>query len=191
MSRDDYASMKARQDVVTAFINKLEKAEMNDINLIPALLDYVNTGDRSLFNEYNKFRNLFYAKKKAKDMEEQLAKAKANAESLEAELEETERQIEEYRNNIRDVFLKYREWVKEMRNVEIIDAPQAEYPNMKALRDFAQTCIDSSPNGYNRKLWIKEGNKMRTVTAILFDGKKAVIEISDPTTITIPVRCYT
>ena len=132
MYRDEFARMKARQDIVTAFINKLEKAEW----------------------------------------------------------EKTQRLAEDYRSKINDAIFKYQKWVKEMRETVIKENPQAEYPNMKALRDFAQICIDESPNGYQRKLWMNEGDKMRTVTAILFDGKKAIIEANYPTTITIPVRSY-
>lgn len=190
MDRDEFARMKARQDIVTAFINKLEKAEMSDINLIPALMDYVNTGDRSLFDEYNNFRNVTDTEKKAKRMEERLTEAQADLESRKAEWEKTQRLAEDYRSKINDAIFKYQQWVREMRETTIKDIPQAEYPSMKALRDFAQICIDESPNGYQRKLWMKEGDKMRTVTAILFDGKKAIIEANDPTTITIPVRSY-
>ena len=190
MDRDEFARMKARQDIVTAFINKLERADMNDINLIPALMDYVNTGDRTLFDEYNNFRKVTDTEKKAKRMADRLAEAQENLKSRTEEWEKTQRLADEYRSKINDAIFKYQHWVKETRDATIKENPQAEYPSMKALRDFAQICIDESPNGYQRKLWLKDGDKMRTVTAILFDGKKAVMEVGEPTTILTPVPKY-
>lgn len=190
MNRDEFARMKARQDIVTAFINKLEKADMKDIDIIPALMEYVNTGDYAMFDEYNNFHKMTDTEKKAKKMEERMTEAQADLESRKAEWEKTQRLAEDYRSKINDAIFKYQQWVKEMRETVIKENPQAEYPNMESLRDFAQICIDESPNGYQRKLWMKEGDKMRTVTAILFDGKKVIIEANDPTTITIPVRSY-
>lgn len=190
MDRDDFARMKARQDIVTAFINKLEKADMSDINLIPALMDYVNTGDRTLFDEYNNFRKVTDTEKKAKEMEERLTEAQANLKSREAEWEKTQRLSNEYRSKINDAIFKYQQWLQEMRETTVKENPQAEFPNMKALRDFAQICIDESTNGYQRKLWLKDGDKLKTVTAILFDGKKAVMEVGEPTTILTPVPKY-
>ena len=190
MDRDEFARMKARQDIVTAFINKLEKADMNDINLIPALMDYVNTGDRSLFDEYNDFRNMADTEKKAKRMADRLAEAQKDLKSRTEEWDKTQRLADEYRSKINDAIFKYQQWVRDMRDATAKEHPQAAFPNMKALRDFAQICIDESPNGYQRKLWLKDGDKMRTVTAILFDGKKAVMEVGEPTTILTPVPKY-
>ena len=190
MDRDEFARMKARQDIVTAFINKLEKAEMKDIDLIPALMEYVNTGDYAMFDEFNNFHKMTDTEKKAKEMEERLTKAQADLESLKARLKEAEDKAEEYRGKISDAIFKYHQWVRDLRATTTKENPQAEFPNMKALRDFAQLCMDESPNGYQRKLWLKDGEKMKTVTAILFDGKKAVMEVGEPTTIIAPVPNY-
>lgn len=190
MNRDDFARMKARQDIVTAFINKLEKAYMKDIDLIPALMEYVNTGDYAMFDEFNNFHKMTDTEKKAKETEERLTKAQADLESLKARLKEAEDKAEEYRGKINDAIFKYHQWVRDLRATTTKENPQAEFPNMKALRDFAQLCMDESPNGYQRKLWLKDGEKMKTVTAILFDGKKAVMEVGEPTTIIAPVPNY-
>jgi hypothetical protein len=130
------------------------------------------------------------SKKKAKEMEKRLTEAQADLKSREAEWEKTQRLSNEYRSKINDAIFKYQHWVKETRDATIKENPQAEYPSMKALRDFAQICIDESPNGYQRKLWLKDGDKLKTVTAILFDGKKAVMEVGEPTTILTPVPKY-
>lgn len=67
--RKDFAQKNVRKEVVTSFINKLEKADIADIGLIPALIDYIDTGDSSMFEEYNKFREMSDAEEKAKEME--------------------------------------------------------------------------------------------------------------------------
>lgn len=188
MDKDAFARMKARQEIVTAFINKLEKAEMSDINLIPALMDYVNTGDRSLFDEYNNFRKMSDAERSAKDMELRTADAQERLKKWKAEYERVDKQSDECRKQASKIFIEYQEWIQEQRQSIIKDYPQAAYPNMKALRDFAQKCIDEKPNGYQRKLFLKDGNKYRSVTAIMTDGTKAILEISDPVTILVPSR---
>ena len=186
MDRDAFARMKARQDIVTAFINKLDKADMDDIDLIPALMDYVNTGDRTMFDKYNNFRKVTDAENRAKDMELRIADAKERYEKLKAEYARVDKQAEEYRSQVNKIISEYQDWVHNLRKTVADEHPQKAYPNMKALQEFAQKCIDESPNGYQRKLWLKDGNKMKTVTAILFDGNKAILETEVPTTLLVP-----
>ena len=46
MNKDDYAMLKARQEIVKAFMDKLDKTSMGEASIIPALMDYVQTGNR-------------------------------------------------------------------------------------------------------------------------------------------------
>ena len=188
MNKDDYAKMKVRHEIVMAFMNK--KGETLDIDLIPALVDYAETGDRKMFDDYNNFRKMTDIEKRAKEMEERVKEAQSDLESRKAELERTEKTSDNYRSMINDAIEKYRQWVRELKDTITKETPQVEYPTMKTLRDFAQICIDESLYGYQRKLWLKDGNNMKTVTAILFDGKKAVMEVGEPTTIIAPVPRY-
>lgn len=49
MNKDDYAKMKMRQDIAKAFIDKLDTVNVEDIGLIPAIEDYIMTGDKDFF----------------------------------------------------------------------------------------------------------------------------------------------
>jgi hypothetical protein len=82
--------------------------------------------------------------------------------------------------------------VEGLRNTVLKEYPQADHPTIDDLYDFIQMCIKEKPNSQQRKLWLKEDDKLRSVTAILFDGNKAVIEAGDPTTIllTSPTDSY-
>ncbi len=188
MNKDDYAKMKVRHEIVMAFMNK--KGETLDIDLIPALVDYAETGDRKMFDDYNNFRKMTDIEKRAKEMKERVEDARADLERCKDQLKKTEETSEENRSQINDAIEKYRQWVRELKDTITKETPQDEYPTMKTLRDFAQICIDESPNGKQRKLWLKDGDNMKTVTAILFDGKKAVMEVGEPTTIIAPVPRY-
>ena len=55
MNRDDYAMMKSREEIAKAFIDKMANVSVNDIGLIPALMDYIQTGNKKMFDEYNDF----------------------------------------------------------------------------------------------------------------------------------------
>ena len=179
--------MKARQEIVTAFINKLEKADIADVDLIPALMDYVSTGDRTMFDEYNQFRKMADTERRAKEMELRAQDAKKRLADMEEQYRKTDKQADDLRSQIMQIIGKYQSWLHELRHTAEAENPQRSYPNMKALRDFAQACIDSTPNGYQRKLYIMDGNKLKPVTAILSDGKKAILETADPTTILAPI----
>jgi hypothetical protein len=133
---------------------------------------------------------LIYQRVPAQQRKERVEEARADLERCKDQLKKTEETSEEYRSQINDAIEKYRQWVRELKDTITKENPQDEFPTMKTLRDFAQICIDESPNGKQRKLWLKDGDNMKTVTAILFDGKKAVMEVGEPTTIIAPVPRY-
>ena len=39
MNKDDYAMMKVRQDLATAFVNKIGEMKVQDLDLLPAIID--------------------------------------------------------------------------------------------------------------------------------------------------------
>ena len=136
MNKDDYAKMKVRHEIVMAFMNK--KGETLDIDLIPALVDYAETGDRKMFDDYNNFRKMTDIEKRAKEMKERVEEARADLERCKDQLKKTEETSEENRSQINDAIEKYRQWVRELKDTITKENPQDEFPTMKTLRDFAQ-----------------------------------------------------
>lgn len=55
MDKDAYARMQMRQTIVGKYLDKLAKVESKDINLIPALIDYIETGNKEMFDLFLQF----------------------------------------------------------------------------------------------------------------------------------------
>ena len=101
MDRDEYIAYKSRADIVAAFIGRLEKVEINDIQFIPALQSYVEDGDKERFEDYRRWyfvmdepqrrAKVEEAEKKAKEFEERQNAADTNLAKLRERVEEYQR----------------------------------------------------------------------------------------------------
>lgn len=80
----------------------------------------------------------------------------------------------------------FKEWLIRIREETEEEFPQASNPTMRDLIDFAKKSIEDTPNGYQRVLWLKDGGKLRSIKAILYDGKRIILEASDEKSILIP-----
>ena len=188
MEKEEYAQMKVRQ----AIVEKLETIPLAEMNLVAALEDYIVSGDRSLFAEYNRFRKVADTEQRAKVMELRLTDAQKRLAETQKEAEHIEEEITKQVRINNETIAAYYDMVEGLRNTVLKEYPQADHPTIDDLNDFIQRCIKEKPNSQQRKLWLKEGDKLRSVTAILFDGNKAVIEAGDPTTtlLTSPTESY-
>ena len=70
MDKDKFAMMKQRETIAKAFIDKMDKATVNDLGLIPAIVEYVKTGNIAPFEEYNKFHFIMTTEAKAERLHE-------------------------------------------------------------------------------------------------------------------------
>jgi hypothetical protein len=90
MNKDDYAMLKARQEIVKAFMDKLDKTSMGEASIIPALMDYVQTGNRKLFDDYRMYLETTTIEERIKRAEEANAqveeRAKASADYAEEKI---------------------------------------------------------------------------------------------------------
>ena len=89
MEKEEYAQMKVRQ----AIVERLEPIPLAEINLVAALEDYIVSGDRSLFAEYNRFRKVADTEQRAKVMELRLADAQKRLAETQKEAEHIEEEI--------------------------------------------------------------------------------------------------
>jgi hypothetical protein len=111
MQKDEYAMMKARQEIVKAFMDKLDKTSMGESSIIPALMDYVQTGNRKLFDDYRMYLETTTIEERIKRAEEANAqveeRAKASADYAEEKIgwhearkKRAEERLKEVKNSI-------------------------------------------------------------------------------------------
>lgn len=106
MERDQYLKFQTRKELATAFINKLEKTEMADADLIPALLHWIETGDNDYFEEYKQF----HFSKFPEEKENQLAEAKEKTEKIQAEIQKEIDEYEEYKKSYEKRLEDWQNW---------------------------------------------------------------------------------
>lgn len=176
MNKDDYAKMKVRQDIAKAFIDKLDTVNVEDIGLIPAIEDYIMTGDKDFFEDYMAFRKIKDSEEKAKHEEELIKDIDVKKERFNAKLdeakEECEHQIESFKNYLEEYKLKHSE-IKEsaMRVWEEVEKEDLSSSFMRCtavrLRDYltneAKELLAESPL---RGIFILDGSKLKKVQGI-------------------------
>ena len=210
MNKDDYAMLKARQEIVKAFMDKLDKTSKGDESIIPALIDYIQTGDRKLFDDYRMYLETTTIEERIKRAEEANAqveqRAKASADYAEQQVvwhrdrkeraEEELKEIDELLQNIETIIERkekafdekmqsYRDKMNELRKAEFGDIVCTEDMTMKNLQDFCAKVI--ADGGYvckSRKLWALKAGKFYYVKGLtVLDDGKAVFSIDDDSAI--------
>ncbi len=185
MNKDELEKMKVRENIITAIINV-----KGDMELIPALVDYAETGDLSLFEEYKKIRLASDTEKELREFESRLEKEQKDLEHVKSKLEDVQKDIKDRKKQISDAILWYQEWLDETMKATSKKYPSKKSPNLKNLRDFSQKCIDKAREMESRKLWVKDGDKLKVVTAIMWYTNEFVLDVGEDATILPPVPKY-
>lgn len=204
MNKDEYAQMKARQDVVNAFLGKLDTVNEESLGLIPAIVDYIKTGDWNCFEEYKKFRAIKDSEEIAK-REEEIAKREEwllkNIEKLKtSKKEQIENAKKEFQTAIADLsviqrkFRDYRE-VFEIWKKEVIEEIEKQEQNISPaasatacrLRVFLNDEANDLCNSPYRSLFVIDGKSLRKVQGIQIienhGRKNIVLSMSDVKTL--------
>ena len=173
MNQIEYAMLKARQQVVGAFIEKLDQVSINDVGLIPALIDYIQTGNQEMFEEYNKFRKM-NDKDKLEMLETLNDDISSRISEKTKELERARSEYMDYAKQIDDYYIK---------NGELAMEIDEKYPNTKTttlglLQNFISEAIKRKHNNCLSKLYIKIGDKLSAINGFTFiDEGKAILEV--------------
>ena len=173
MNKDDYAMMKIRQEIVGTFIEKLEKVNIGDTGLIPALIDYIQTGNQEMFEEYNKFRKM-NDKDKLEMLETLNDDISSRISEKTKELERARSEYMDYAKQIDDYYIK---------NGELAMEIDEKYPNTQTttlglLQNFISEAIKRKHNNCLSKLYIKIGDKLSAINGFTFiDAGKAILEV--------------
>jgi vacuolar-type H+-ATPase subunit I/STV1 len=181
-----------RHKLALAIIDKMEKTDREDFNLIPALNRYVETGDETMFEEFCQFHNIKDLEKKAKYIAEKTESTKDSIEYYERSkkgyeeyLGKLKKTIEAYRSNAQERSDEYddlvRKWKDKMDAVrETLNEknPIINQPTMADLISFCERVTKEVKQGKQRKLWLKYGNQVKPVKCfIILDDSKAVFEV--------------
>ena len=174
MNRDDFAKMKVRQDIAKAFIEKLEKVDTKDVGLIPALMDYIESGNKKMFDEYNEFHFMLDTQAKKERLQ--------NTQKLVETIEEVEKQNEDYRKAYDQWVKEYQEWrLKQMKAIN----DGIEFQDHLWVRDlcnFLEEYREKDEYFGQRKLYVKVEDKILRVDSItLTDSNKAILEVNNDT----------
>lgn len=173
MNQYDYAMLKVRQQIVAAFIEKLDQVNVNDVGLIPALIDYIQTGNQEMFEEYNKFRKM-NDKDKLEMLETLNDDISSRISEKTKELERARSEYMDYAKQIDDYYIK---------NGELAMEIDEKYPNTKTttlglLQNFISEAIKRKHNNCLSKLYIKIGDKLSAINGFTFiDEGKAILEV--------------
>lgn len=128
MERDQYLKFQTRKELATAFINKLEKTEMADADLIPALLHWIETGDNNYFEEYK----TFHFSKCPEEKERELAEAKEKRDKIQAEIQKEIDEYEEYKKSYEKRLDEWRNWLNKIDD------------------EINSTVVDFTPKGFRK-----------------------------------------
>ena len=168
MNKDDYAKHIARKSIVEKFIDKLDKVSMEDTELLPALIRFVENGDEREFKEFRDYHFNVKADEKRRMVEEskrELDLLNKRADAVYEEYRKKKADYEEWRN-------AYIEKLKELPN------PMGETKPYVTLGNLHRFC---NVNGINDTKYIyvmdENGNQYKVVGCDLDDKGKLVLKV--------------
>ena len=181
-----------RHKLALAIIEKMEKTDKEDFNLIPALSQYVETGDIQMFEEFKQFHDIKdleekarYIAEKTESAKERIASNEESAKEYKERLDEARKGVEAYRSKIQEKWDEYKKLVEECKDKrdavrETINEknPIINQPTMADLISFCERVSKEVKQGKQRKLWLKYGDQVKPVKCfIILDDNKAVFEV--------------
>ena len=169
MNKDDYAKHIARKSIVEKFIDKLDKVSMEDTELLPALIRFVENGDEREFKEFRDYHFNVKADEKRRMVEEskrELDLLNKRADAVYEEYRKKKAEYEEWRN-------AYIEKLKELPN------PMGETKPYVTLGNLHRFC---DVNGIKDTKYIyvmdENGNQYKVVGYVVDDKGKLVLKFN-------------
>lgn len=170
MNKDAYALMKARQEIAMALIDKLEIVKVEDIGLIPALMDYVRTGNKDDFEEYKQYHFVKSCDEKIKNYEETIKKM----ESYKKKYDEYIRDYNKWYDDVRSWSVEMGSKVRNERNAMTFQLTLGKIRNY--LNEQAKELCET-PN--NRALWVRSGKKLFSIKTIEIIDNKVIMSTNE------------
>ena len=158
-----------RSKLVLAIIDKMDKT---DTELIPALNRYIETGDETMFEEFNKFLSIKSAEEKAERLQ--------HSEELLKTIEEVERRNNEYRKKYEKFIEEFYAWRIGVLEKLDEDIHAEQCVTLKNIKDTIEKMEESGMRQMKqRKLYVKVGDEIKRVDGIAYTDKKVVLEVGE------------
>ena len=165
MNKDDFAKMKSREELVKAFIGKLENVSIKDVEIIPALWHYASTGDETFFKEFCEYHFTLSPEEKQKRVED----AKKRLDAIKEKLD----YLKEYQKQYTEAYEKLKEWRSTFADTDI-ETPSRRGINVRTLKDFLDTEVKELPNWFQKVLYVLDGDDLRRIDHVCIIDKKVV-----------------
>ena len=167
MTRDEYAKFKAREEIAHKILDKINVVESSDIDIIPAIMDFVQTGNVDLFEKYKKFRLATTHEK-----EELLKKG----EEIEVLLQEYKQRRSECLKELRLYAIEFDKWQRDFRE-KMRSEVEREGSDLLAMKKIIDKVKDSGKNVSNRTIYVKVGDELKIVRNIsMTENFKVILE---------------
>ena len=178
MDKDEFLKLKLRENFVKAMLDKISLMSIDDFQLIPALEEYVLTGNKEMFCEFYRFHSNMDMKEKVKLLE-----------SERNELVEKQQSVKDFLEKEKEAFKVYIDdyekwWNSTMKQLEVFEASiSSNCTSLKTIQkvlelDIAQKAMEGKKCCY---LYVNDGEKLRGVNRIEIkeiDGKyRAVLDL--------------
>lgn len=172
MNKDDYAKMKNRQELAKAFIDKLENVNIEDVDIIPALMQYVETGDKTEFKDFCDYHFILSPDEKMAMVEN----AKIRLDELKEEFE----RLKEFQKEYTEAYKKLMEWRRTIAETNIED-PSRIGINAGSLQKFLDSDVKELPNWFQKVLYVLDGDNMKRIDHVCVIDKKVIFMMSKDT----------
>ena len=183
MERDQYIAFKSRADIVAALIGRLEKVEINDIQLIPALQGYVEDGNKDRFEDYRRWHFVMDEPQRCAKVEEAEKKAKIFEERQNAAdtyIEKLRERVEEYEKAYLNLSFEIDDFVKRC---------GAWGENVLSLGKVVKFQKENALNS-NKNIYIEYCGEVRGVSDIFLNGDNKVVLRTTKDSIKVPPVLY-
>ena len=158
MNKDEYLKYQTRSKIVQSFIGKMDAVNVKDIDVIPSLNHYVETGDESFFKEFMDFHYI----KKMEERKELKEKCVEAVRIMKQQKEDYERYYEDYEkwydNVCETISNKFPDAGLKLDDLGKFAKKFKEQKGGQSRRVFA--CIDGKLKPIAEILWSEDSNKV-------------------------------
>lgn len=160
MNKDEFLKHKTRNDIVQAFLGKLETLSVKDVDIVAALNHFVETGNESYFKEFCDFHFI-------KTMDEKLQEIdKMN--KLKEKIDEAKKVTDKYKKDYEKYLDDYKKWFAELFNSLHKECSETGKLKLFEIAKFAERI--RKQNGHDRLVWVYVDGKLKPVENIFFSA---------------------
>lgn len=159
---------------------------MKDADILPAMEDYVNTGNREMFEEFRMFHDnkdiqdkVEWLERRHKQLEERKSELEGAIERDETYIDEAVKEYKTYMGKYKEFFKEYTTWRKNI--MEQLDGEKSVW-GLK-WGDIKKFIADKEKNGWcNKLVYVAVGEKFYEVIGVSIDekGKLILAAATDP-----------